>query len=103
VQKILHFKNNTHKAGHLDDFTAVQAEFFVVIENGVHALNPNSIHRTVKEQPLPGWASVSREIPEKTMLLSVRETNTLYIRIATRKYCIACSNEGNQCIRLATC
>lgn len=43
---------------HGDALAAEQCEQLVVIKQGVHALNPQRIHRAVKQNPLLLWAVV---------------------------------------------
>ena len=37
--------------GELDDLSAAEAEFLVIIEHRVHVLNPDSVHRSVEHVP----------------------------------------------------
>ena len=37
---------------HLDDLSTTEAEFLVVIQYSVHALDPQSVHWSVKHEPL---------------------------------------------------
>lgn len=36
----------------LDDFPGAKAQFFIVVQNSVHVLNPYSIHWPIKHVPL---------------------------------------------------
>ena len=47
------FKHEVGGGCQLDDLTAHQTQFLVVIQHSVHVLNPDGIHGTVKDQPLP--------------------------------------------------
>ena len=38
--------------GQLDDLATHQAELPVVVQHSVHVLNPDGVHRPVKQQPL---------------------------------------------------
>ena len=52
LRQVHGFEDQTHDAGHLYDLPTHQAEFFVVIQHGVHVLNPHSIYGSVKDDPL---------------------------------------------------
>ena len=39
----------------LDNLTAHQAQLLIVIQHSVHVLNPDGIHRTIKDQPFTIW------------------------------------------------
>ena len=47
------FKHEIGGVGQLDDFTAHQTQLLIVIQHSVHVLDPDSVHRAVKDQPLP--------------------------------------------------
>ena len=50
----MRFKDHIHSVAHLNDFSVEQTELLVVIQNGVHVLDPVSIDRTIKHDPLTG-------------------------------------------------
>lgn len=37
---------------HFDDLSTTETEFLVVIQNCVHALNPQSVHWAIEHEPL---------------------------------------------------
>lgn len=51
--KVHGLEDEAHLRGHLDNLTAHQAQLLVVVQHRVHVLDPHSIHRPVKDQPLP--------------------------------------------------
>ena len=52
IFEIHRLKNHRHFRTHRNHFTRHEAELFVVIQHGVHILNPYGIYRTVKHNPL---------------------------------------------------
>ena len=51
--KIHSLKDQTHDVRHLNDFSAHQTEFLVIIEYSVHVLDPHGVDRAIKQHPLP--------------------------------------------------
>ena len=43
------FKNETHSFTHRYDLPWIQAQFFVIVENSIHVLNPNRINRSIEK------------------------------------------------------
>ena len=52
-------EEHSHVVGHLDDLSVVEAEHLVVVEDGVHVLDPISGHRPVEDNELPVSGGVS--------------------------------------------
>lgn len=50
--KVKSLKDETHGHRQLDDFTAHEAEFLVVVKNCVHVLDPDRINWSIKDDPL---------------------------------------------------
>lgn len=56
------FKHKIGGVGQLDDLSTHQTQLLVVIQHSVHVLNPDGIHRAVKDQPLPVWSLYNNKI-----------------------------------------
>lgn len=67
----------------LNNLSTHQAQFLVVIKHSVHVLDPDGIHRTIKDQPLP----VQRLSTER-LAVSVFDTDSKLF---------ACSKNKNHC------
>lgn len=57
--KIFDFEHHSLSVGELDDLTRIETKLLVIVEDGVHVLNPESIHRTIEHDP----SSVLRLVP----------------------------------------
>ena len=60
-----YLKYDAHGRGHLNDLTVGQAELAIVIQHGVHVLNPERIHRPIQHQPLPGGTGIAGQLLER--------------------------------------
>mmetsp|Transcript_43578 Transcript_43578/g.42080 ORF Transcript_43578/g.42080 Transcript_43578/m.42080 type:complete len:223 (+) Transcript_43578:1945-2613(+) len=47
-----HLEHHGHGGLELDDLARVQAELLVVVQDGVHVLDPDRIHRPIEDDPL---------------------------------------------------
>ena len=59
-----HLEDDAHRGGHLDDLAVGQAQLAIVVEHGVHVLDPQGIHWSIQDQPFSGWAGVTRQLLE---------------------------------------
>eukprot|EP00959_Pyramimonas_sp_CCMP1952_P212024 4437141-Pyramimonas_sp.AAC.1 len=59
--EVLHLEDHVHGATHLDDLAVGEAELLVVVQHGVHVLDPNGVHRAVQQHPLAVARGVVRE------------------------------------------
>jgi hypothetical protein len=50
--QILNLKDHIHQALHGNNLSTVEAELLVVIQNCVHVLNPDGIHRSAHKAPM---------------------------------------------------
>lgn len=53
--QVFSFKDHCHLWSQFYDLSTRKTQLFIVIQNGVHAFNPNCIHRTVEDNPLKVW------------------------------------------------
>ena len=51
LRQIHGLKDETHDVGHLDDLAAHQTQLLVIVQHGVHVLNPQSVDGAVKDDP----------------------------------------------------
>ena len=58
-------KDHAHGRRHLDDLAVGQAQLEVVVQDRVHALNPERVHRPIQEQPLAPAACMRRHCTER--------------------------------------
>ena len=47
---------------HLDDLSTTETEFLIVIQNSVHALDPECVHWTIKHEPFLVWCVVGNSL-----------------------------------------
>ena len=50
-REVHRLEDHVHVLGHLDDLPAHQAELLVVVEHGVHVLDPNGVDGAVENEP----------------------------------------------------
>ena len=69
---------------HLDDLSAAEAEFLVVVKHSVHALNPQSVHRPIEHEPLLVWRVIGHSLTDEAGYDTIRpienETYTVLVR-----------------------
>eukprot|EP00976_Prorocentrum_cordatum_P087389 1186881-Prorocentrum_minimum.AAC.1 len=58
-------KDHAHGGGHLDDLAVHEAELLVVVQHGVHVLNPDGVHGPVEHDPLAVRGGVGRSVAEE--------------------------------------
>lgn len=51
--QIHRFEDQVRRGRELDDLPGSEAELLVVVQHGVHVLDPESVHRSVENQPFP--------------------------------------------------
>ena len=52
LRQVHGLENEAHHARHLNDFTGHKAQFLVVIQHRVHALDPQRVNWSVEDDPL---------------------------------------------------
>ena len=57
-------EDEAHDVGHLDDLAAHQTQLLVIVQHGVHVLNPHSVYGAIKHHPLPVWGVRGSELSE---------------------------------------
>ena len=53
TSRVHRFKDEVHVVGHLNNLSAHQTQLLVVVQHGVHVLDPDRVDRTVEYQPIP--------------------------------------------------
>ena len=48
--------------GHLDDLSTTETQLLIVIQDSVHALNPEGVHWTIKHEPFLVWCVVGNSL-----------------------------------------
>ncbi len=71
--------NRTHVC-QLDDFSAAEAEFLVVIQNGVHVLDPDGVHGSIKHVPALVVIRRRRPNPDQRRQDPVRPAQSIHGR-----------------------
>ena len=56
-------ENEAHLGGHLYNLPRHEAELLVVVQHSVHVLDPNRVHRPVKDQPLAVGGLRKQSVP----------------------------------------
>mmetsp|Transcript_3151 Transcript_3151/g.13663 ORF Transcript_3151/g.13663 Transcript_3151/m.13663 type:complete len:966 (+) Transcript_3151:6936-9833(+) len=61
-RQVLNLEDHVHQALHGDDLARVEAQLLVIVQHGVHVLDPDGVHGAVEHDPLTVWAGVPSRV-----------------------------------------
>ena len=72
LRQVHRLEDETHDGGHLYDLAAHQTQLLVVVQDGVHVLDPHSVDRPVEYDPLAVRRRQNRVFAERVRRYAVR-------------------------------
>eukprot|EP00959_Pyramimonas_sp_CCMP1952_P217802 4555116-Pyramimonas_sp.AAC.1 len=71
-RQIGHLEDHVHEALHGDDLPTVETQLLVVVQHGVHVLDPDGVHGSVEHYPLAVGGGVAAGVAEQARQYAVR-------------------------------
>lgn len=95
VLEVVHFKENRHVLRQLDGLAVRQTQFLIVVQNRVHVLDPEGVHRAVEQHPVLNGLAIIARVSALLIRRSLFPVGVVYIAVRGHSLQEAVYNEKN--------